>query len=389
MSRTKKENRRNRRNRQDLIKKLKYFTVLCVLTLACAGCKKETKEAEDTLPEPTPTETVTETPTPTPEEAIISAELMEEEEIPEGMVISHLTGEYVAEEIGTRRPVAVMINNIKAALPSSGLSKAGVIYEAPVEGSLTRLMPIFEDYDALDKIGSVRSCRDYFINYAMGFEAIYVHYGQAAYALPYLESDAVNNLSGLSGYGEKVFYRTSDRKAPHNAYTSAEGIQKGIDILGYSQSYSEDYESPLNFVQIGEEVTLENGSPATTVKPGYTVNTPWFEYNAEDGLYYRYEYGEAQIDETFDTQLAVKNIIFQYSSWRNYDENGYPNIDAAAGGACKYFTNGKVIAGTWTRDGQWGGETYYDSEGNEININTGKTWICVIQDTYADRVEIS
>ena len=48
-------------------------------------------------------------------------------------------------------------------------------------------MGIFEDYDNLEKIGSVRSCRDYYIFYAMEFEAIYAHFGQAAYALPYLE----------------------------------------------------------------------------------------------------------------------------------------------------------------------------------------------------------
>ena len=367
------------------MKKIRLLGLLSVLVLAVSGCSNSNAANESA---DSGQETV-EAPTPAPEEMVVSAEIMDGEEIPEGMMKSYLTGEYVPVEIGTRRPVAVMINNIKAALPSSSVSKASVIYEAPVEGSLTRLMPIWEDYDDLDKIGSVRSCRDYFINYAMGFEAIYVHYGQAVYALPYLEMDSVNNLSGLSGYGEDVFYRTSDRKAPHNAYTSTEGIQYGVEHLGYSLEYSEDHESPFNFVKVGEEVTLENGSPATLIKPGYTVNEAWFEYKEEDGLYYRFEYGEAQMDDEYDTQLAVKNIIFQYSDWENYDANGYLNIHAEDGGACKYFTNGKVIDGTWTRDGEWGPETYYDADGNEIELNTGKTWICVIQDSYADRVEIS
>ena len=106
---------------------------------------------------------------------------------------SYLTGEYVDEAIGRRRPVAVMLNNIQAAIPQAGISNAGVIYEAPVEGGITRLMAVMEDYDNLEKIGSMRSCRDYYIFYAAGFNAIYVHYGQSAYALPILELPEVNN----------------------------------------------------------------------------------------------------------------------------------------------------------------------------------------------------
>ena len=132
--------------------------------------------------------------------------------LPEGMVYSYLTGEPVPEEIGRRRPAAVMINNIEACLPHWGLSHAGVYYEAPVEGGISRIMAIFEDYDSVERIGSVRSCRNYFIFYASGFEAVYVHYGQSAYAAPYLELPEVNNLSGPGGgYGDQIFYRTADR----------------------------------------------------------------------------------------------------------------------------------------------------------------------------------
>ena len=140
-------------------------------------------------------------------------------------VKSYLTGEDVSVGIGHRRPIAVMLGNDTNGAPQSGTENAGVIYEAPVEGSITRLMAIIEDYDNIPRIGSVRSCRDYYIFYASGFDAIYTHYGQSAYALPFLELPEVNNISGLAGYGDQVFYRTTDRKSPHNAYTSFEGIQ--------------------------------------------------------------------------------------------------------------------------------------------------------------------
>lgn len=95
------------------------------------------------------------------------------------------------------RPVAVMMGNNSVGAPQSGIGHAGVVYEAPVEGNITRLMGILEDYDELERIGSVRSCRDYYLFYANEFNAIYAHYGQAAYALPYLEQHVIDNLNGI------------------------------------------------------------------------------------------------------------------------------------------------------------------------------------------------
>ena len=162
-----------------------------------------------------------------------------EEKQEETQVKSYLTGENVPESIGRRRPVAVMMGNNSVGAPQSGIGHAGVVYEAPVEGNITRLMGILEDYDELERIGSVRSCRDYYLFYANEFNAIYAHYGQAAYALPYLEQHVIDNLNGIQ-IGKLAFFRTTDRKAPHNAYTDASHLQAGIDAMGYSQEYKEE-----------------------------------------------------------------------------------------------------------------------------------------------------
>ena len=139
-----------------------------------------------------------------------------EEKQEETQVKSYLTGENVPESIGRRRPVAVMMGNNSVGAPQSGIGHAGVVYEAPVEGNITRLMGILEDYDELERIGSVRSCRDYYLFYANEFNAIYAHYGQSTFAVPYLKN--VDNINGVDGTGGNAFYRT-DRQAcffPHN-----------------------------------------------------------------------------------------------------------------------------------------------------------------------------
>ncbi len=209
----------------------RYKVVLaCVLASAVLfGCgkKEEPKEPEVKEEEPVQEEE--------PEE-IVEAEVPDKEQIPDGMVKSYLTGEYVSEAIGTRRPVAVMLNNIKKAVPQAGIANAGVVYEAPVEGGITRLMGIFEDYDNLTKIGSVRSCRDYYIYYALEFDAIYAHYGQAAYALPYLDLENVNNLSGLSGYGSQVYYRTKTEKRLTMPIQVLKAFKKGLRLTDIHRS---------------------------------------------------------------------------------------------------------------------------------------------------------
>lgn len=368
------------------MKKIRVFITLSLLALSLIGCGK--KNAEEVVVTETPTPTPTETATPTPEPTAITPEVPLEEQIPDGKVKSYLTGEYVSPEIGRRGPIAVSINNVKDAIPSSSLSKAGVIYEAPVEGELTRLMPVFEDYDGLEKIGSVRSCRDYFLSYAGAFDAIYVHYGQCAYALSYFDLPQVNNINGLGWYGDQVFYRTSDRKSPHNAYTSAEGIQKGIETKGFSQEYAADYTPQFQFEWVGNTVNLDNGTDAAYVEVGYPYNKPWFVYNEQEGLYYRYEYGSEQMDDVFNVQLSCKNIIMEYVNWSPYESTQYLNIDTTSGGAGKYITNGKAIDITWTRDDLFGPARYYDADGNEITLNTGVTWVCDVQNDRVANVRI-
>ncbi len=331
----------------------------------------------------TPTVTLTSTTTPTPEPTPT------ETPIPEGQVVSYLTGEFVAEEIGRRRPVAVMLNNIKEACPQAGISDASVVYEAPVEAGITRLMGIFEDYDNLDKIGSVRSCRDYYLNYAMGFNAIYAHFGASSYANDIIDNnDEIDNIDGMTGKASNVFYRTSDRKAPHNAYTSGDRLLAGIKKHKYSNKYDSDFEPGYQFCDVNDEIDLENGAEAYKISISYTTNKPWFEYNEEDKLYYRYQFGGKQIDQLTGKQLAYKNIILQYSDWKYYPDNYCLNIDTNTANKGKYIVNGEAIDITWKKESEYAPTIYYDKDGNQITLDTGKTWVCIVLDSQVKNVKI-
>jgi len=362
--------------------------ILCgALIFSMVGCSKQPAEVQPAN-EPVKEE-VKET-----QKSDSTEEVVDEEDpnaLEPGMMRSFLSGLPVDEKIGNRRPVAIMLNNLEAAQPMTGVSRADVCYEYVVEGSITRLMGLFENYDDLDKIGSVRSCREYFVYTMLEFDAIYMHFGQAAYALQILGEDYVDNLNGLGEAGDTCFYRTTDRKAPHNVYTSAKGIEAGIKKLGYREDHYDGFKGKFKFCDLDKVVTNENGIPITHMEPKYKINKPWFEYNPETEKYDRYQYGGPHIDDLTGEQLSYENVIFQYNFWTQLDEKDYLAFDCHSGGSFQYFTHGKMVMGTWQRElnednYNMSAIRYYDADGNELEINSGKTFICVIQNTEVENV---
>ena len=317
---------------------------------------------------------------------------------------SYLTGLPATVSIKNQRPLAVMLNNIKEGCPQSGTENAAIIYEAPVEGRITRLMGIFEDYEDMEKIGSIRSSRDYFVYFALEYDAIYAHFGQATpYVGDLLNSDRVDNISGaVSGIDKPAthsFYRTSDRKAPHNVYITAEGVEKDINKFGYRTTLNDSYQPKFTFPESNTAVTYDDKQDATVLYPGgkttdaangFSKVEAKFEYNEDDNLYYRYQYGDKHVDELSGNQLAVTNVIFQYCHGEVRDSKDYLAFGCHGDNGYKVqiFTNGKMVEGTWKRDADSTPAQYFDENGNPIVLNRGKTWICIIWDEYGQDVVV-
>ncbi len=377
--------------------------ILGILLCAAAlnvGCGKKTEEIARTQV-PMPRETTNQQAASAPEILIRSDEekeedpqetsnhiLFSERKEKDGMIRSFLTGQMVPVEQGNRRPIAIMMSNDKEARPQYGINRAGVVYEAPVEAEMNRYMAVIEDYDDLDRIGSVRSCRTYYTYFAREFDAIYAHYGQSTFAKPYLNN--VDNINGLDAIGETTYYRSKDKRSPHNAYTSGDRLKKAIEILDYSTEYDGAYEGHYLFARDGVEISLD-GKPGvmdgTHAKPGYSMNKPEFVYNSNDGLYHRYQYGD--VHQGSEGPIAVKNVIFQYCQSGFYASTQYLNINVHTGEYGYYLTDGKAIPVSWEKDGEFGVTHYYDLDHNEIVLNQGKTWVCIIPTKNFDKSEIN
>lgn len=282
-----------------------------------------------------------------------------------------LTGELVTE-LPSRPFILSTDNDSSLARPQSGISMADIVYEFPVEGGSSRLEPIY--YSKVPgKIGPSRSARPYFIDMAREYKAVFVHHGWSPQAKKYLESGVIPYISAFSY--NSLFYRSSDRSAPHNSYTNGEDVWKTIEKEGWDEQ-----QEPRKF-QFLSDGQSQQGESATNIHIDYRVNKNTYEYSKKTGLYKKFVGGTEYTDKETGKQITTKNILVQKVKSKVLDAKGRLEIDMTAGGEAILFTNGVAVEGTWSRQDLDSPTMFTDKDGKEMKLNVGVTWIQVVDDT--------
>ena len=166
-------------------------------------------------------------------------------------VRSVYTNEWIPAEQALLRPIAIMMPTDKKAQPSYGISNAKILYEIMEEGEISRQLAIIDNWHNLSQIGNIRSCRAYYIPVATEWDSILIHFGGVVYMKDRITAPDINNLSGTSQYGVgggavggSAFFRTTDKKAPHNAYTSGAKVMHQSELfheVSYNINHLPDY----------------------------------------------------------------------------------------------------------------------------------------------------
>ena len=324
----------------------------------------------------------------------------------DGKVMSDLSGEWIDKEVAKQRYMAVMVNNIEDAMPQSGIERADVVYEMLEEGGITRLMAIFQtDYTDVEKIGPIRSARHYYDRKALEYDAVFVHWGQSIYAEHEFETLKPLDQVDLNGKDGEYGFRSDDREAPHNAYSSGKNILEAIKADEFSTEKSEGYKKMFSFNM--EDKDLESGDKADKITTAYNEGRkPWFEYDSSAKVYKRFQYGEPQIDAESGNQLTYKNVIIQFAPHKDIinDSVGCIDIEYSGKGDGFYASNGKIIPIKWEKKGKkkfidysitdgllddtkrkgkssdYGVTVFTTADGQELKLNPGKTWVTVFPD---------
>ena len=366
-------------------KLLSLLMATAMASLTLAGCAASDPTSSPIIIEPEIIKPSEESVAPESSEVQVESSVEAEvEENHDNEYRSELTNEWIDIALEDQRPVAIIVDNELTALDHYGLTQADIVYEimnSTANGEITRFMCLVKDWEAITRFGSIRSVRPTHLMVAPEYNAILIHDGGPYYIDAYLANPWIDNLSG-------GFARIENGKPREfTEYVTTGEIASRIKSAKYDSEYNEYYKGAhFLFADEKDPMDLEdiyNSSDCTFIDLPFPHNKSELEYDEETNTYLYYEYDKAHIDpENDDKQLAFTNVLIQCTELKQLDENGYMEFNIInQQGKAYYITGGQSIPVTWTKTHDTEPTRYYDSNGNEIVLNTGKTYIAFVAST--------
>lgn len=285
----------------------------------------------------------------------------------------------IVNEESKSRPYAIMINNVEGARKlQSGLQDAYMVYELMVEGGITRYLALFLD-QTTERIGSIRSARHYYLDYALENDAIYVHHGyspQAREDWSKLGVDRIEVNESTTGWRDKSASKTYE----FTLFTNIEKLGKGIRSKRTERSKDLLLNYSVDNIDISQ---MEGAIPANKIDIKYSSNTTTnYKYDTDNNIYLRSVNNKSQNDYVTGKQLTVKNIIVYKVKYSNIqgDDKGRQTIDNVGNGTGYYISNGYAVPITWKKDSRSSATIYKYNNGKEIQVNDGNTFIQIMPD---------
>lgn len=367
----------------------RFLPLLLVLMLLLTACSQpaepsqpsqptssSTQESSSTAESSEPTETTGQTETSLPEDTT-AAQIPLDYQNP-------LNGQLLAEPY-LGRPVAVMINNIKQAMPQHGVSQADILFEVLAEGGITRCLGVFSDISAVAKIGSVRSARKYFVELSQGYSALYTHFGGSDEALQYIKNQRVPSLNGMEG--EQYFYRDTDRlnsgySPEHTWFTAGQRLLDYAEARKYVTAYSEAPNYNMSFDD-GKVIVGEKGEKITVYfnqggKPGSYTKSTTLTYDATTKTYFAAQHGGNYIDGNTKETISFRNVVVLRTRTSQQSGSSLMTIQTTGSGTGYFACNGQLVPIKWSRASVNDPFTYTLENGNPVTFGVGSTYVAVV-----------
>jgi hypothetical protein len=272
---------------------------------------------------------------------------------------------------GPPSPLAIVVENSPEARPQSGLDAADLVYEALAEGGITRFLAVYVNGEP-STVGPVRSARHYFVSLAAELGAPLVHIGASPQGYALLRELNLPDLDET--YGHPGFWRSAQRPAPHNAYTSIAGARTALSTRPPGGPGS------WGGFAFKEQRLAYQGAPAQRLQIdyptwGYRVE---YRYDPRSGLYDRFMAGAPHLDGESHEQIRAGAIaVLTVKSWV-IDEVGRLDFELIGQGPATCVLDGVAIEGSWQQGSASEPRRFVDRTGQPIRFNGGPVWIQIV-----------
>ncbi len=304
------------------------------------------------------------------------------------LVPAPLTGLLVTQAAAEQHPIAVMIDDHLDARPQSGFNAASVVWQAPAEGGIPRYMLIFQSTIPAG-VGPIRSAREYYVEWAAEWKALYVHFGGSSQALSTLRARGggqwVYNGDGFR-WSPRYMWRVSTRLAPHNVYTDGAHLRALAAKIG---AIDGPIKPAWSFAPDATPDQRPNGGTIAVVYPYETIQ---YRYDAAANAYRRFikQTGvgayKPEIDAADKVQVAPKNVVILRMFFGPlYAVDPHHRLEAADVGRGQAFiaTNGVTVKGTWSKASVTAPTLLFGPDGQPITLTAGQTFVQVIPLSYS------
>lgn len=308
----------------------------------------------------------------------------EKEEYTDLRPLSLLTGlptDY--KEKLNQRPFAAVITNSSEAWPHSGIAAADIIYEVMVEGVNTRMVAIFQS-ELPEKIGPIRSIRDYFVDIAFNHDAMLVHHGSSPGGLDRMSALGIERFDGMQLEGS-IFWRDQTRPdwfggtrgLEHSSFTGGEGLLTHMENRGDRATFSDNHD----FVFIFDEIpaNIESNGSAKYIRVPFSFTYPRiFVFDEEIGAYLVENANSPLLDAENREQVVVANVLIQFTPISVIDNAGRLAVTTVGSGDGLLARDGQYFPVRWEKSSHTAPMRWYFENDEPVVLSAGNTWINIV-----------
>ncbi len=256
--------------------------------------------------------------------------------------------------------------------PSSGLNQADVVFEEPVEGTITRLVAVFQCQSAT-LVGDIRSTREPDVGIMSQFsDPLFAHAGGIDPVIALVAAAPLKEMNLLDGTYDSATLHQSGRYAPYATFVNTNTLWAL---------------APTDTTPPAPIFTFSPAPPAGTVAgSGGSVHIPFsqfsdvtWDWSPTQGTYLRnYAYGPDKLmdgSQTSATNVIVMTVPTTQGPWVENSEGGLEvQINPIGSGPATVLRGGVAIAGTWTRTSLTSPTKFTTAAGQPISLAPGNTW---------------